>query len=120
MSDPLQALLQSGALKTTVFPPSSRYHGVDTATRETIDGKTIIYLRRRFVPPPERFSLLQEHVIAAGDRSDNLANQYLGDAERFWQLCDANNVMRPQELTKTPGRRIRITLPEGIPGSSNA
>jgi hypothetical protein len=119
MTDPLQALLQSGALKTTVFPPSSRYHGIDTAETETVDGKTIIYLRRRFVPPPERFSLLQEHSVAEGDRSDNLANRYLGDPEQFWQLCDSNNVMRPQELTETAGRRIRITLPEGIPGSSN-
>lgn len=119
MIDPLQALLQSGALKTTSFPPSSRYHRIETTTMETADGKTIIYLRRRFVPPPERFSLLQEHVIAAGDRSDNLASRYLGDPEQFWQLCDANNVMVPQELTETPGRRIRITLPEGIPGVSN-
>ena len=119
MTDPLQALWQSGALKTTVFPPSSRYHGIDTATMKTSDGKTIIYLRRRFVPPPERFSLLQEHTVVEGDRADNLANQYLGDPEQFWQLCDSNSVMRPQELTETTGRRLRITLPEGIPGVSN-
>ena len=120
MTDTLQALLQSGALKTTDFPPTSRYHGIDTATMETVDGKTIIHLRRRFIPPSERFSLLQEHTIVQGDRVDNLANQYLGDPEQFWQLCDANYVMRPQELTETIGRRIRITLPEGIPGSNNA
>jgi hypothetical protein len=33
-----------------------------------------------------------------------------------WRLCDANGAMRPDELTETPGRRLRITLPEGIPG----
>lgn len=119
MTDPLQALLQSGALKTTAFPPTSRYHGIDTATMETVDGKSIIYLRRRFIPPPERFSLLQEHTVVQGDRVDNLANQYLGDPEQFWRLCDANSVMRPCELTETIGRRIRITLPEGIPGVNN-
>lgn len=119
MTDPMQALLKSGAMKTTSFPPSSRYYGTDTATTKTADGKTIIYLRRRFVPSPERFSLLQEHMIAEGDRADNLASQYLGDPELFWQLCDANNVMILQKLTDTPGRRIRITLPEGIPGVDN-
>jgi len=120
MTDPLQILLQSAALKTTIFPPSSRYHRIDTATMKTADGKSVIYLCRRFVPPPELFSLIQEHMIAEGDRSDNLANQYQGDPEKFWQLCDANNVMHPRELTETTGRRIRITLPEGIPGNTNA
>ena len=119
MTDPLQALWQSGPLKTTAFPPSSRYHGTDTATMKTVDGKTIIYLRRRFVPPPERFSLRQEHTVAEGDRADNLASQYLGDPEQFWQLCDSNRVMHPQELTETTGRRLRITLPLGIPGVSD-
>lgn len=119
MTDPLQALLQSGALKTTAFPFTSRYHGTETATMEMADAQIVIYLRRRFIPPPERFSLLQEHTVVQGDRVDNLANQYLGDPEQFWRMCDANNVMRPDELTETIGRRIRITLPEGIPGLSN-
>ena len=120
MNDQLQALLQSGIFKTTAFPTTSRYHGTDTATIKTVDGKTVIYLRRRLLPPPDRFSLLQEHTVSQGDRVDNLANQYLGDPEQFWRMCDANGVMRPEELTETIGRRIRITLPEGIPGSNNA
>jgi hypothetical protein len=120
MTDPLQAILQPGTLKTTAFPLTSRYHGIDTETIETSDGKTVIYLRRRFLPPPERFALLQEHTVVQGDRVDNLANQYVGDPEQFWRMCDANNVMRPDELTETIGRRIRVTLPEGIPGNTNA
>lgn len=120
MTDPLQTILQQANLKSTAFPPTSRYHGIDTATLETENGEIIVYLRRRFIPPSERFSLLQEHTITEGDRLDNIANQYLGDPEQFWQLCDANNVLHPDELTETIGRRIRITLPEGILGSSNA
>lgn len=120
MTDALQSLLQPGGLETADFPPNSRYHGADTATLKTADGKTIIHLRRRFIPSPERFSLLQEHTVVQGDRPDNLANQYVGDPEQFWRLCDANNVMRPRELTETEGRRIRITLPEGVPGSGDA
>jgi hypothetical protein len=28
--------------------------------------------------------------------------------------------MRPEELIEEPGSKIKITLPEGIPGNSNA
>ncbi|HEX4708660.1 MAG TPA: LysM domain-containing protein [Candidatus Angelobacter sp.] len=102
------------------FPPTSRYYNIQTATLETKDGRTLIYIRRRFVPPPERFSLLQEHVVVQGDRLDNITARYLGDPEQFWRVCDSNRAMRPDELTETIGRRLRITLPEGIPGVPNA
>ena len=104
----------------TLFPPTSRYHNIETATLETVEGKTVRYLRRRFVPSPERFSLLQEHLVTQGDRLDNITARYLNDPEQFWRVCDANNAMRPDELTETIGRRLRITLPEGIPGLPNA
>lgn len=96
------------------FPPSSRYHGVPTREHVAGDGTTVVHLARRFVPPPERFGLLGEHVVSEGDRLDNLAARYLGDPELFWRLADANNAMRPEALIEV-GRRLRITLPEGIP-----
>lgn len=102
------------------FPPTSRYAGIETATLDDSAGNTIIYLRRRFVPPPELFSLLQEHVVKQGERLDNITAQYLDDPEQFWRICDANRAMRPDELTETVGRGLRITLPEGIPGMPNA
>lgn len=117
MTDPnaqLQALLQPGDTSSNAFPPSSRYHGVALANWHTLDGRTIVYLRRRFVPPPERFVTLQEHTVVQGDRLDNLAAHYLGDPEQFWRMCDANAALRPDELTEEIGRRIRITLPEGL------
>jgi hypothetical protein len=98
----------------------SRYYGIPTATTLTASGRTIVYLRRRFVPPPERFALLYEHTVMDGDRPDLLAHHYLGDPEQFWRLCDANNVLAPEALTSEPGRRIRITLPEGVPGVPDA
>ena len=103
-----------------MFPINSRYYGIATVTFETQDGKQVVYLRRRFVPAPERFDLLAEHTVSQSDRLDNLAALYLGDPEQFWRVCDANNAMRPDELTETIGRRLRITLPEGIPGLPNA
>lgn len=102
------------------FAITSRYISIETATLETADHKTIIYLRRRFVPPSERFELLQEHTVTEGERLDNITARYLTDPEQFWRICDANAVMRPDELTEQPGRRLRITLPEGIPGSPYA
>ena len=123
MVDPhlaLQQILQAGTnLKATLFPQTSRYHGIETVTLTTPEGKEITYIRRRFVPASERFELLQEHVVVQGERLDNLTAHYLGDPEQFWRVCDANNAMRPAELEEN-GRRLRITLPQGIPGAPNA
>lgn len=115
MTDPLQVLLQ-GPAKPSLFPATSRYAAIDTGTLTTVDGRTIVYLRRRFVPPPERFALLQQYTVVQGDRLDNLAAKFIGDPEKFWQICDANAAMRPEELTDIVGLTLRITLPEGIPG----
>lgn len=96
--------------------PGSRYSTVGTAGYHRPDGSTVVYLRRRMLPAPDRFALLREHAVTQGDRPDNIAAQYLGDPEQYWRICDANGVMRPDELTATVGRRIRIALPEGVPG----
>ena len=101
------------------FPPNSRYAGLEIVKLELPDGRTIVHLRRRFVPSPERFALLQEHLVRQGDRLDNITAQYLGDPEQFWRICDANAALHPAELEEI-GRRLRITLPEGIPGMPNA
>jgi hypothetical protein len=102
------------------FPPTSRYAPVETAMLDLPGVGNVIYLRRRFVPPPERFALLQEHLVRQGERLDNITALYLDDPEQFWRICDANRAMRPDALTETIGRRLRITLPEGIPGTPHA
>jgi hypothetical protein len=116
----LQQLLQPTGLAMTLFPPTSRYYGIETAMLENSEGKTVIYIKQRIVPSSDRFALLQEHPVVQGERLDNITARYLGDPEQFWKICDANNAMHPDELTETIGRRLRITLPEGIPGVSNA
>jgi hypothetical protein len=103
-----------------LFPITSRYHNIETTTLETADGRTISYLRRRFLPSPDRFALLQEHTVIDGDRLDNVTARYMGDPLQFWRVADANNAMQPEELTAEIGRKLRITQPEGIPGVSNA
>jgi hypothetical protein len=104
-------------MTTFNFAPTSRYYGIETTTLKSSDGQIVAYLRRRFLPAPERFALLFEHVVTEGERLDQIAGKHLGDAEGFWRIADANAAMRPEELTETIGRRIRITLPEGIPGT---
>ena len=103
-----------------LFPPTSRYAGIDTATIEDADGRVTIFLRRRFVPQPERFALLSEHLVTQDERLDNITALHLDDPEQFWRIADANRAMRPQDLTAPIGRRLRITLPEGIPGMPSA
>lgn len=106
-------------MSTGPFSPTSRYAGIEVAHWVKPDGGIVPYVRRRFIPAPERFALLQEHRVAEGDRVDNLAAQYLGDPEQFWRLCDANNVLRPDALTEQIGQPVRITLPEGVPGATH-
>ena len=121
MTDPLkalEALLGGAAAGQQAFPPNSRYHGVATGVHVRPDGRTVAYLLRRRVPPPEAFADVGAHVVVQGERLDHLAARYYGDPELFWRLADANGALRPEELVETPGRRLRITLPEGIPGAS--
>lgn len=115
----LELLLSQGAATVPRFPPNSRYHATPTATLVTPDGREITYLRRRFVPQPELFATLREHLVVQGDRLDRLAAEHLGDPEIYYRICDANRALRPDALTEAVGRRLRITLPEGVPGASD-
>ena len=115
----LQALLQPLPLSATLFPPNSRYAGIATAIYDPDGERPIIYLRRRFVPPPERLGLLVEHVLRQGERPGHIAAAEIGDPELFWRLCDANRALHPAELTAELGRRLRVPLPEGMPGNGD-
>lgn len=101
------------------FPNNSRYHRVETAQLEAPDGKIIVYLRRRFVPLPGKFATLQIHTVRQGERLDHIAAHYLGDPEQFWRIADANNALHPDDLIKVE-HKLRITLPEGVPGVPHA
>src|SRR5262249_28552514 len=96
MIDPFQAVQALGNPTTETFPTTSRYTGLPIAQLELADGTIVAYLRRRFVPQPERFALLQTHTVTQGERLDNLTATFLGDPEQFWRLCDANSALRPE------------------------
>jgi hypothetical protein len=101
-----------------MFEPNSRYYKLEIATRSEPgpDGepRTIRYVRRRFIPQRPG-QLLAEHHVVGGDRLDNLAARYLGEPRDFWRLCDANEVLSPDELTDEVGRVIRVSLPDVEP-----
>jgi hypothetical protein len=118
--DPVTAFLQANALSSPAFAPESRYHGLPTAQATLPDGRTVVYVTRRFLPPPERFALLERVTVVAGDRLDNLAARHLGSALAAWRLADANGAMQPELLVARPGATLAITLPEGVPGVADA
>ncbi len=98
-----------------MFPITSRYTNIEVATFDLPDGRTVSYLRRRFLPEGSKAVVLAEHVVMQRDRLDNVTARYLGDPEQFWLVCDANNAMRPDDLTADSeiGHRLIIPLPQG-------
>ena len=98
-----------------MFDRTSRYYGLGTRTLDVIepDGTTrpVRYVLRRFIPATSGATLV-EYSIAQVDRLDNITARYLGDPTQFWRVCDANDVLIPEELTDAVGRVIHITLPQ--------
>jgi hypothetical protein len=91
-----------------MFAKESRYYEVEDATIE-LDGRTVSYKKRRFLPDGNDMVLLQEITVSEGDRLDRIAAKVGGDPEQYWRICDANNVMHPLELTNEPGATVRIS-----------
>ena len=118
--DPNQPFPQPGGIEESLYPPTSRYHGLRALTYTRDDGRQMAYLERRFLPDPNDLEDLREHAVEQGDRLDNLAYHYIGDPEQYWQIADANAAMYPEDLTAEVGRTLRITLPEGITGAPRA
>jgi hypothetical protein len=100
-----------------MFAMSSRYYGLPTGEYRRPDGAVVVYARRRPLPQPEELAEVGEHVVAPAERLDHIAARQYGDPEQAWRIADANRAMRTEDLTATPGRRLRITLPPGISGA---
>ncbi len=97
-----------------MFDSTSRYAEVRTATVTVTwaDGsrREVTYVTRRLLPRPEDHTLLAEHTVQPGERLDHIAARYLGDADQFWRICDATDVLDPTDLEK-PGSRLPISMP---------
>ncbi len=93
-----------------MFNSNSRYVSLPTLKLSMPDGRQVAYASRRFLPAVPSAGPIAEHTVKQGERLDNITALYLGDAQLFWQLCDVNNAMQPEELTAEPGSKIRISL----------
>lgn len=116
MNYPMRALFEPATFAPPAFPPTSRYYGIETARHVDADGREIVHLRRRMLPQPSQLQALDHHRVVQDDRLDCIAAAYLGDPLQFWRICDGNGAMRPDALTASIGRVLRITLPNGISG----
>jgi hypothetical protein len=103
-----------------MFTSNSRYANLPLKTLTLSSGTIVSYVSRRFLPQPDDQALLLYATVTESDRLDNITQQYLDDPQQFWRVCDGNACMSPFELTETVGTKIRITLPQGIPGPSRA
>ncbi|MDQ3743679.1 MAG: LysM domain-containing protein [Acidobacteriota bacterium] len=97
-----------------MFDNTSRYYNLETPTITVPDAddgtRDIRYVRRRIIPSAAGLTTLVEHTVAQGERLDQITARYLGDPTQFWRVCDANNVVQPEELEEA-GRVVQIALP---------
>ena len=115
----LDDVIPGGVPEISPFAPTSRYASTPIAAM-SLDGVTVRFVTRRFVPDPGALAVLGTRVVVAGDRGDVLAATIFGDPELFWRLCDGNRIIFPGDLTAELGRRLRITGPQGVPGGPRA
>ena len=97
-----------------MFESTSRYAPVEEASIDLPqrDGsiRTVRFKRRRFLPSPASLTPLLEHTLASGERLDIVAARYAGDPTAFWRLCDAHEVLRPEDL-EVVGRVVIVAMP---------
>ena len=116
MIDPVSFAL--GPLETRIeaFNENSRYRGLPVLVNVDENGVERTYVGRRFLPEPESLAEIGQYEVQEHDRIDTISFDVLGDAELWWRVADANRAIVPAELTERVNRRLRITLPEGMPG----
>jgi hypothetical protein len=92
-----------------MFFKGSRYEKLPTATYVDASGRSINYVRTRYIPPTPAYI---GHRVTDADRLDLIAYQYFRDSERFWRICDANLAMWPEEILVS-GAVIAVPPSEG-------
>ena len=92
---------------------TSRYFTLPTATAtiHNSDGtqRDVRYVQQRIIPQQNASPTIVEHTVTQGERVDNITARYLGDPLLFWQLCDTNNVLSPEDLERV-GTVLKVTM----------
>ena len=94
-----------------MFDANSRYVNLQTRELVTVDGRHIVYVRRRIVPPANTYTPVGRVAVTDSDRIDLLTYQNMGTPAAFWQIADANEAMHPEDLTAEVSRDLLIPLP---------
>lgn len=114
-TDPVQLLIDAGAIPATPFGEASRYRGVALATRARADGSVEAYVQRRLIPPRRDIAIAAMHLVQGGERPDLLAHRHYAQALLYWRIADGNAVIDPFELTDTAGARVAVPVaPSGL------
>jgi hypothetical protein len=116
MIDPVSFAFSAQDSRSETFADNSRYRGLPLLKYVDANGVEQVYVGRRFLPQPETLAEVGRIDVQDGDRIDTIAGKVFNDPELWWRIADANRALTPGELTVLPGRRLRITLPEGMPG----
>lgn len=120
-TDPVQMLIDAGAIPQNPFDENSRYRKVAIALLPappaSLSGGAapapVPYLRRRFIAQPSDIALAAYATVGASERPDLLATRTLGEPLAYWRLADANGVTDPNTLTETPGARVAVPVITG-------
>lgn len=72
------------------------------------------YLLARTPSQPGVLPGMARHLVAADDRLDLIAFRYYGDPAGWWQICDANTALDPEELVApdAAGTILMIPVPQ--------
>ena len=95
-----------------MFDQRSRYRDVEDAEYTTESGRVVIFRRRRILPRIEDLQMRGSVQVIPNERIDHLAARTIGDPLQFWQLCDANGVMNPQELLEDKKGLVHVPQPQ--------
>ena len=108
MTDPVQLLIDAGAIPVTPFGPSSRYARVAIARYQASPlGPGVAYVLRRFVPQLRDIAIAGRTSCTPATGLDLLAAHYLGDVELYWRIADANLAVDIRSTHRHAGRSGR-------------
>jgi hypothetical protein len=115
MTDPVKLLIDAGAISSSPFEATSRYHGVAIGLYPQPGGEPPLpFVRRRFIAQLKDIGLTGTLEVGSRDRPELIAYRVFGEPLLYWRIADANGVTDPFELTDTPGARIGIPVPQGL------
>jgi hypothetical protein len=80
-----------------MFDDKSRYKKLPPYEVTDRRGRKVMVVP---VPPSPDLDPMGRHLLQQGQRLDHLANYYLNDPAGYWQICEMNGVMLPEELSE--------------------